>query len=102
MDLPSDIALMYMLANVNETYMLPLPQAYYILLHEIIQTHSYGSELPLLRLEVTYYDIQGNVYRSPVMIQPKVTYFYEDNNGAGTATFQLLPIHPLSSIKERM
>lgn len=100
MDLPTDMSLMYMLQNANETYTLPLPQAYYILLHEIIQTHSYDSELPCLWLEVKYYDTQGNVYTSPVMIQPQVTYFYEDSNGAGNATFQLKPIHPVSAIKE--
>ena len=99
-DVPSDVALMYMLPNADETYMLPLPQAYYILLHEIIQTHSYDSEIPELWLTVEYYDIQGNKYISPIIVQPKVTYFYEDNTGAGTASFQLIPIHPRSIIKE--
>lgn len=85
--------LMYMLSDATETYTLPLPMAYSILIHEIMKCASLPENLYIV-LYVEYSDIQGKRSRDTIYISINRTYFENDVDGSGTATYQLAPFLP--------
>ena len=82
--------LMYMLPDATETYTLPLPMAYSILIHEIMKCASLPKNLYIV-LHIEYSDIQGKRSRDTIYISIGRTYFENDVDGSGTATYQLVP-----------
>ena len=91
MSIPSDMSLMYMLPEAGETYEIPLPSAYYVLIQEIIKAGG-NSEIPYLILSAEYSDIQGNKYSEDFVIKVQTQLYSEEITGAGRATFELVPL----------
>lgn len=91
MGLPSNVALMYMLPEANETYEISLPTAYYVLIQEIIKSGGKTNDIPYLKLSANYTDIQGNEYTDIFLFNVKLILKVEDESGAGKASFQLVP-----------
>lgn len=92
MELPSNMSLMYMLPEASESYNLPLPSSYYYLIQEIIMAGGKSEDIPDLILSVSYKDIQGKDYADVYLISVKIQLFEETITGAGSATFQLVPL----------
>ena len=89
---PESTTLMYMLPEASKEYQLPLPSAYYILIQEIIKSNAYNEDFPPLLLTAKYRDIQNNVYTDVFLIKVKLILREEFPSGAGSATFQLVPL----------
>lgn len=89
-DIDHDIKLMYMLADAEETYVLPLPISYSILIHEIIKTDML-EELPYIILYAEYTDVQGKTINDCFFIKIQRTSYTVDEDDSGFATFQLNP-----------
>lgn len=92
MGVPSNMSLMYMLPEATETYDLPLPTAYFVLIQEIIKVSGNSNSIPQLILSVEYSDIQGNSYINNFAISIQTQLYSEELTGAGKATFQLVPL----------
>ena len=90
-DVPSKYGLMYMISNASETYDIPVPTAYSILIHEIIKTKKYDEDLPYLFLTAKYYDVLGNKIEDVFLVQIKPKFIKEDEAGGGKAIFHLIP-----------
>ena len=90
-DIPDKYGLMYMVSNAGETYNIPVPTAYSILIHEIIKTKKYDKDMPYLFLSAKYYDVLGNKTEDVFLIQIKPKFINEDKAGSGKAIFQLIP-----------
>lgn len=94
--------LMYMLpaTETDEDYSLPFPELYTILIQEIIKTalfrDSYSNNGPHLFLTVSYDDIIGESYEEIIMIQLKRIYYSEAEDGAGSASYQLIPAYAIN------
>lgn len=86
----SDVRLLYMLPNAIETYALPLPTAYSILIHEIIK-YPLLDELPRIFLAAHYYDVQGKENTSDFIITINRTSYMQNQDGSGSATYQMTP-----------
>lgn len=82
--------LMYMLPDATETYILPLPMAYSILIHETMKCTSLPENLHII-LYVEYSDIQGKRSRDAIYIAINRIYFENDADGSGAAAYQLAP-----------
>lgn len=93
-ELETDSLLLYALPNAAETYTIPLPAQYTILIHEIIKCNKHGDNLPNIFLQMSYFDISGNKKEFLINIRIKKLLFEEDVNGAGCATYQLIPLFP--------
>lgn len=91
MGLPSETSLMYMLPEATETYKIPLPTAYYIMIQEIIKSGG-NNNIPYLLLSVDYLDIQGNEYSDTFVIKVQMQIYSEGMDNSGNATFQLIPL----------
>lgn len=91
-DLPEDSALMYMLPESSQTYTLPLPVSYSILIHEIIKSNM-GSVSPRIVLKVTYSDIQDKQSEDFFLISIVRTSYTSNKDGSGSATYQLVPTY---------
>lgn len=89
-DIDRDIKLMYMLADASEEYTVPLPMAYTILIHEIMKTNMLD-ELPYIILSAEYKDIQGKTIKDNFYITIERTSYKTEEDGSGSATFQLNP-----------
>ena len=92
--LETDQVLQYALPNAAETYTFSLPTQYSILIHEIIKCNNYGDDFPNLFLRLTYSDISGNKKDFLINIHVKKLLFEESETGAGSATYQLIPLFP--------
>lgn len=92
MGLPLDMSLMYMLPGASESYNIPLPSSYYFLIQEIIMAGGKSEDIPYLILSVNYKDIQGKDYVDVYLISVKILLYKESVSGAGSATFQLVPL----------
>lgn len=90
-DIPNKYGLMYMISNADETYNIPVPMAYTILIHEIIKTKNYGEDIPYLLLFAKYNDVLGNKIEDAFLIQIAPKFFKEDETGSGRAIFKLIP-----------
>lgn len=90
-DIPGKHGLMYMVSNADETYNIPIPTAYSVLVHEIIKTKNYGEDIPYLLLFAKYYDVLGNKTEDVFLIQIEPKFIKEDETGSGKAIFQLTP-----------
>lgn len=90
-DVPDKYGLMYMVAEANETYDVPFPMAYSVLIHEIIKTKKYDDNLPYLVLTAKYHDILGNENMDVFLLQIKPKLVLQNETGDGSATFQLVP-----------
>lgn len=90
-EIPGKYGLMYMVSNASETYNIPVPTAYSILIHEIIKTQKYDEDLPYLLLFAKYYDILRNKTEDVFLVQIKPKFIKEDEAGCGKAIFQLIP-----------
>lgn len=82
--------LMYMLPNASETYTLPLPMAYSILIHEIMKCTSLPENIHII-LYIEYSDIQGKRSKDAIYIAVNRMYFENDVDGSGSAAYQLAP-----------
>lgn len=89
-DIDSSVRLMYMLPNAVETYTLPLPTAYSILIHEIMK-HTTLPEHMYMVLYAEYTDIQNNRNKDAFYIVLNRTYYENAKDGSGSATYQLAP-----------
>lgn len=90
MDKEMDSVLMYLLPHAETVQPLSIPPQYTILTHEIIKTGKYNSDL-LYFLYVDYDDIQGKHYHDKVAIKVKKTFFMQNDDGSGNATYQFIP-----------
>lgn len=90
-DIPGKYGLMYMISNANETYNIPIPMSYSILIREIIRTKKYDAEFPYLFLVAKYYDVLGNKNEDLFLIQIKTKFIEEKELAGGKAIFQLTP-----------
>lgn len=90
-DKPQGNRLMYMLPNAEETYILALPTAYSVLVHEIVKNAEIGENLPHLVLYVDYTDVQGKNMQDAFCIWIQRTFYEANPDGSGFATYQLVP-----------
>lgn len=90
-DKPQGNRLMYMLPNAEETYILALPTAYSVLVHEIVKNADLGENLPHLVLYVDYTDVQGKNMQDAFCIWIQRTFYEVNPDGSGFATYQLVP-----------
>lgn len=93
--LETDSFLLYALPNASEAYTIALPTQYTILIHEIIKCNKYGDDFPNVFLHMSYSDISGNKKDFLINIYIKKLLFEEEANGAGCATYQLVPLFPV-------
>lgn len=89
-DIDSGVRLMYMLPNAEETYILPLPTAYSILIHEIMKYPALPESL-YIALYAEYSDIQGKSARDIFYVTINRTHYESKEDGSGTASYQLAP-----------
>ena len=90
-DMDSSIGLMYMLSDATETYSLPLPTAYSILIHEIMKYPTL-SEPPHIVLYVEYSDVQGKSTRDIFYVIINRTHYESKADNSGNASYQLTPV----------
>ena len=87
--------LMYMLPEAQETYSIPFPAQYTILINEAIKSGCMNEDVnPYLTLMVKYQDIQGNTQSDLLIILIKRTLYQENEDGSGYASYQLIPAFP--------
>lgn len=89
-DIDDDVRLMYMLPDATETYTLPLPTAYSILIHEIMKCTAL-QETPHIVLYAEYSDIQGENVRDTFYIAINRIYYNRAADNSGGASYQLTP-----------
>jgi len=89
-DVDSSVRIMYMLPDATETYTLPLPTAYSILIHEIMKCNSLPQS-PHIILYAEYSDVQGRSTKDIFYISINRTYYESETDNSGTATYQLTP-----------
>ncbi len=91
-DLPESTEIMYMVPESGETYNIPLPTTYYLVLLEIIKEAKVLDEIPYLILSANYCDIHGKSYTDTFLIHIKVIKREIGQSGEGNAVFQLVPL----------
>mgnify|MGYP007033167575 CR=1 FL=1 len=89
-DIDSGFRLMYMLPNAVETYTLPLPTAYSILIHEIMKCNSLPEHMYIV-LYAEYSDVQNNSIKDAFYITINRTGFKSAEDNSGSAIYQLTP-----------
>lgn len=89
-DIDSSVRLMYMLPNASETYTLPLPTAYSILIHEIMKCSPLPGRMYLV-LYAEYSDVQGNGIKDVFYIALNRAYYKSAEDNSGSALYQLTP-----------
>lgn len=89
-DIDSSIRLMYMLPNAAETYTLPLPTAYSILIHEIMKYSTLPKDMYIV-LYAEYTDIQNNSMKDAFYVALSRTGYESAEDNSGSAMYQLTP-----------
>lgn len=89
-DIDSNVRLMYMLPNASETYTLPLPTAYSVLIHEIMKCSSLPEHMYIV-LYAEYSDVQGKSTRDAFLVTLNRSYYEGSKDNSGSATYQLTP-----------
>lgn len=89
-DIDSSFRLMYMLPNAVETYTLPLPTAYSVLIHEIMKCNSLPEHMYIV-LYAEYSDVQNNSIKDAFYITINRTGFKSAEDNSGSAIYQLTP-----------
>lgn len=89
-DIDSGFRLMYMLPNAVETYTLPLPTAYSVLIHEIMKCKSLPEHMYIV-LYAEYSDVQNNSIKDAFYITINRTGFKSAEDNSGSAIYQLTP-----------
>ena len=89
-DIDSGFRLMYMLPNAVETYTLPLPTAYSVLIHEIMKCSSLPEHM-YIALYAKYSDVQNNSIKDAFIITINRTGFKSAEDNSGSAIYQLTP-----------
>lgn len=89
-DIDSGFRLMYMLPNAVETYTLPLPTAYSVLIHEIMKCNSLPEHMYIV-LYAEYSDVQNNSIKDAFYITINRTGFKSAEDNSGSAIYQLTP-----------
>lgn len=89
-DIDSGFRLMYMLPNAMETYTLPLPTAYSVLIHEIMKCNSLPEHMYIV-LYAEYSDVQNNSIKDAFYITINRTGFKIAEDNSGSAIYQLTP-----------
>lgn len=89
-DIDSSVRLMYMLPNAAETYTLPLPTAYSILIHEIMKYSTLPKHMYIV-LYAEYTDVQNNSIKDAFYITFSRTCFENAEDNSGSAIYQLVP-----------
>lgn len=89
-DIDSGFRLMYMLPNAVETYTLPLPTAYSVLIHEIMKCSSLPEHMYIV-LYAEYSDVQNNSIKDAFYITINRTGFKSAEDNSGSAIYQLTP-----------
>lgn len=89
-DIDNGVRLMYMLPNATETYTLPLPTAYSVLIHEIMKCTSLPEHMYIV-LYAEYSDVQNNTAKDAFYITIKRTGFEGAGDNSGSAKYQLVP-----------
>ena len=94
------VELMYMLPEAEETYSLYFPQQYTLLINEAIKS-GYMNEYvnPFLLLNVAYHDIQGKLRQEVIIIRIKRMMYQLNEDGSGSAYYQLIPAFPSDVIE---
>jgi len=89
------VQLMYMLPEASESYEIYLPPQYTLLINEAIKSGGMrGEDNPYLVLQVSYQDVQGFTKNDLMIILIKRTYFEENEDGSGKASYQLIQALP--------
>lgn len=89
-DIDSGFRLMYMLPNAVETYTLPLPTAYSVLMHEIMKCNSLPEHMYIV-LYAEYSDVQNTSIKDTFYITINRTAFKSAEDNSGSAIYQLTP-----------
>lgn len=89
-DIDSGFRLMYMFPNAVETYTLPLPTAYSVLIHEIMKCNSLPEHMYIV-LYAEYSDVQNNSIKDAFYITINRTGFKSAEDSSGSAIYQLAP-----------
>ena len=89
-NIDSGFRLMYMLPNAVETYTLPLPTAYSVLIHEIMKCNSLPEHMYIV-LYAEYSDVQNNSIKDAFYITINRTGFKSAEDNSGSAIYQLAP-----------
>lgn len=89
-DVDRDVRLMYMLPEAAETYSLPLPTAYSILIHEIMKCSVLPEPLHI-NLYVEYSDVQGKSFRDIFYVAINRAFYMSETSNSGNASYQLSP-----------
>lgn len=89
-DIDSGFRLMYMLPNAVETYTLPLPTAYSVLIHEIMKCNSLPEHMYIV-LYAEYSDVQNNSIKDAFYITINRTGFKSAEDNSGSTVYQLAP-----------
>ena len=89
-DIDSGFRLMYMLPNAVETYTLPLPTAYSVLIHEIMKCNSLPEHMYIV-LYAEYSDVQNNSIKDAFYITINRTGFKSAEDNSGSTIYQLAP-----------
>ena len=89
-DIDSSFRLMYMLPNAVETYTLPLPAAYSVLIHEIMKCNSLPEHMYIV-LYAEYSDVQNNSIKDAFYITINRTSFKSAEDNSGSTIYQLAP-----------
>lgn len=90
-DIDSGFRIMYMLPNATETYTLPLPTAYSILIHEIMKYNTLPENMFIV-LYVEYSDVQNNRMKDAFYITLNRAHYKNAEDNSGSATYQLAPM----------
>ena len=86
-DVDRDIRLMYMLPEAKETYTIPLPTAYSVLIHEIMKCTALA-EPPHIILYAEYSDVQGKSIRDVFYVVINRAYYEIAADNSGNASYQ--------------
>lgn len=90
-DMPKDYRLMYMLADAKQTYTIPIPTSYTILIHEIFKAAKEKEKdtIAHFTLEIEYTDVQGKRFSDTCFIFAKKVFSKDDLNNKNCVTYQL-------------
>ena len=89
-DMDNSIRLMYMLPNAAETYTLPLPTAYSILIHEIMKCSTLPKDMYIV-LYAEYTDIQNSSVKDAFYVALSRNGYENAKDNSGSAIYQLTP-----------
>lgn len=99
-DLEKELNLMYMLPadETEESYSIPLPDQYIILLNEIIKTGRFQNDeddsYPFIFLRITCDDIRDkSVNDKYILLKVKKVHYIKKEDGSGEAVYQLIPAY---------